>query len=271
MFIADAYGNPISNAGLGFGTQAANGASATIGTGSNDASGNFTISVTANGIGGPYTVQVSILNTNFSTSFKLTNIAPLTVALTTTLPSGPFSFGVVAPLTATVSRGDAPAGDVTFYDGSTSLGTGTLNGGVATFTTAVLGVGAHSFTAAYSGATSSVLSVTIGKADQILSFDSNATTTGIAGACISTPAVTNNNNVLLPVLSLDSTSTGCTLDKTGVSFTPSAPASSTPISQATAISMPPNRFSLRSRSVRRHQAFRSARHHRQPTPLMVTA
>jgi hypothetical protein len=43
---------------------------------------------------------------------------------------------------------------VTFLDGATPLGTGTLNAsGVATFSTSALSVGTHSITAAYDGDT----------------------------------------------------------------------------------------------------------------------
>jgi hypothetical protein len=47
-----------------------------------------------------------------------------------------------------------PTGTVSFLDGSTQLGLGTLNGtGVATFNTSSLAIGAHSITAKYSGDT----------------------------------------------------------------------------------------------------------------------
>ena len=45
----------------------------------------------------------------------------------------------------------SPTGTVTFLDGSTSLGTGTVTGGVATFTTSSLAIGAHVITASYGG------------------------------------------------------------------------------------------------------------------------
>lgn len=53
-------------------------------------------------------------------------------------------------LTATVSP-SAASGQVTFYDGTTVVGTGTLNAGAATFTSSTLAVGAHALTAAYNG------------------------------------------------------------------------------------------------------------------------
>jgi hypothetical protein len=54
-------------------------------------------------------------------------------------------------VSATSSGSGTPTGVVTFKDGSTSLGTRTLNGGVASFTTSSLAAGAHSITAVYGG------------------------------------------------------------------------------------------------------------------------
>jgi hypothetical protein len=65
----------------------------------------------------------------------------------------PSVFGQSVTFTATVTgSGGTPTGSVTFKDGATTLGTGTLNGsGQATFSTSALTTGAHSITAAYSG------------------------------------------------------------------------------------------------------------------------
>ena len=81
-------------------------------------------------------------------------------------PSVTFSatIGVVAP------GAGVPTGSVTFKDGSTTLGTGTLNStGQATFATTTLAVGSHSITAVnggdsnFSGSTSSALAQTVSK------------------------------------------------------------------------------------------------------------
>jgi hypothetical protein len=56
--------------------------------------------------------------------------------------------------TATLtSSGGTPAGTVTFKDGYTTLGTGSLVNGKATFTTSSLSVASHSITGVYGGAT----------------------------------------------------------------------------------------------------------------------
>ena len=54
--------------------------------------------------------------------------------------------------TATVaSSSGIPTGTVTFIDGSTQIGSGTVNNGVASFTTSSLTVGSHAISAVYSG------------------------------------------------------------------------------------------------------------------------
>ena len=85
--------------------------------------------------------------------------APTLTASTTTLTAAPTSatLGQAVVLTATVGASTGtgtPTGTVTFYDGTTSLGTGNLTSGVATLSTSTLTVASHSITAAYSGDTS---------------------------------------------------------------------------------------------------------------------
>lgn len=82
----------------------------------------------------------------------------LTAATTTTLMTSvsPAVIGQSVTFTATVSVGNVgtptPTGTVTFSDGNTVLGTGTLdNSGKATLTTSNLSVGNHSITASYGG------------------------------------------------------------------------------------------------------------------------
>jgi hypothetical protein len=76
-------------------------------------------------------------------------------ATTTTLTSAPdpSSAGQTVVFTATVtSPAGSPTGTVSFFEGSTLLGTATVGaGGVATFTTATLSAGTHTLTATYSG------------------------------------------------------------------------------------------------------------------------
>lgn len=81
----------------------------------------------------------------------------------------PSPFGTPVTFTATVKPATVgtPTGKVTFKDGTTTLGTGTLSGGKATFKTSSLAKGKHSITAAYggdatfTGSTSPVLTQTV--------------------------------------------------------------------------------------------------------------
>jgi large repetitive protein len=79
--------------------------------------------------------------------------APTTSTLTSSL--NPSNYGNSVTFTATVppSGTSAPTGTVSFLDGATQIGTGTLAGnpGVATFTTSALNVGTHPITANYAG------------------------------------------------------------------------------------------------------------------------
>ena len=97
-----------------------------------------------------------------------------TPAATSTSLNAPASasYGASVTLTATVtSTAGMPAGNVTFYNGSTSLGVGTLNGsGVATLTTTALPAGTDTATATYAAAgnfaasSSTAVTLTVGAA-----------------------------------------------------------------------------------------------------------
>ena len=71
-----------------------------------------------------------------------------------TAPGGSATYGASETLTATVaSTAGTPGGTVTFYSGSTALGTGTLNSsGVATLSTTALSAGTDTVTATYAAA-----------------------------------------------------------------------------------------------------------------------
>jgi hypothetical protein len=104
-----------------------------------------------------------LLNT-YGTAATLTPSATSLSASATSITAG-----ASVTLTAAVSgAGGTPTGTVTFSDGGTQLGTGTLNSsGQAAYSTSSLAVGTHSLTAAYGGdtnfaaSTSSAVSVTV--------------------------------------------------------------------------------------------------------------
>ena len=128
----------------------------------------------------------------------------------------PSNFGQLVTFTATVtSTGKgAPTGTVSFFDGTTNLGTSPLNSsGVATFMISTLTVGTHSITAMYNGdanfepSTSPVLKQVVQQADVMLSptkLDFGNQTVGIA----SNPQVstlTNTGNLTLTITSISVT------------------------------------------------------------------
>jgi hypothetical protein len=90
-----------------------------------------------------------------STSATLTEyvgLAPTTTTLTTS--GSPSHVGQPVTFTATVAwtYGTVPDGEqVTFFDGTTTIGTGTTTSGVATFTTSSLTVKTHTIKATYAG------------------------------------------------------------------------------------------------------------------------
>jgi hypothetical protein len=75
------------------------------------------------------------------------NKATPTVVLTSSL--NPANYG--SPVTFTAQTAASATGSMTFYDGGTIIGTGTISGGVATYTTNALGTATHNITASYGG------------------------------------------------------------------------------------------------------------------------
>lgn len=95
------------------------------------------------------------------------------------LSSSSVSYGSSVTLTATVTQGGSPVSGetVTFYDGSTSIGTGTTNSsGVATLTKSDFSVATHSLTASYIGVASSAESLTVSKATPTISLSTSSAT-----------------------------------------------------------------------------------------------
>ena len=93
-----------------------------------------------------------------STSPAVT-ITVATVSTTTTIAANPSAtvYGQSVTLTATITPSAtgaaAPTGTVTFYSGTTTLGSETISGGVATLATTSLPAGTDSVTAVYAGDT----------------------------------------------------------------------------------------------------------------------
>lgn len=117
-------------------------------------------------------------------TLTIVNAAQSSVALTASAAN--IAPGGSVTLTATVptsSGTNVPTGTVTFYDGTTVLGTGSLNGsGVATYNAASLANGTHSLTASYGGdavygaSVSSAVSVTVATITPTVALSSSAST-----------------------------------------------------------------------------------------------
>ncbi|MCE9611135.1 MAG: DUF6288 domain-containing protein [Chthoniobacter sp.] len=115
---------------------------------------NYTDLTAANGT--TYYYVVSAINAaGESANSSQVSVIPAPVPTTTTLVSSPVAtgpYGSTVTFTATVTVSGGPAtGTVTFKDGATVLGSGTLSAGTATFVTSTLAVANHSITATYGG------------------------------------------------------------------------------------------------------------------------
>jgi CBS domain-containing protein len=124
-----------------------------------------------------FTYRVTDGSSNNSNIAAVTINVSSKVTTTTSVDSSsnPSNYGDAVTFTATVTNG--AAGTVTFKDGLTSLGTGTLNGGspnTAMLNLSSLATGTHSITAVYggdstyAGSTSSVLTQTVNQATPLV-------------------------------------------------------------------------------------------------------
>jgi uncharacterized repeat protein (TIGR03803 family) len=137
-----------------------------------------------------------------STSVPLDEIITLpTTTLLTTSPD-PSVYGQPVIFSATVlsSIGAPPDGDtVTFEQGPTVLGKGTLSGGVATFSSSMLGVGTKAVKAAYRGDT--YLNASVSNPTQVMSqvVDKAASTTALVSS--QNPSIYGQSVTFTPTVS----------------------------------------------------------------------
>jgi hypothetical protein len=127
--------------------------SITLGTVSLNASAVATLTTTALPIG-PNSIQAFYFGDSaYAASSSVATVQVYGVpSITLSDSSSVISQGSTETLSVTVAgNGATPTGSVTFYGGSTVLGTGTLTSGVATLSTTTLPGGANNITAAYSG------------------------------------------------------------------------------------------------------------------------
>lgn len=136
--------------------------------------------VELNGKTGLILGPVVMINQGIATSTLTPTTTTLAASATT------ITAGQNVTFTATVSASTTPAGNVTFMDGSTTLGTTALNGsGVATYSTTALGVGTHSITAVYAGGTTFAGSTSAATSITVNSAGLTATTTTLTASATS--------------------------------------------------------------------------------------
>lgn len=148
--------------------------SATLGTATLDGSGQATFSTSSLAGGSHSITAVYGGDASYATSTSpvlVQNVSQTSSATSVASSANPSAYGMSVTFTATVTvSGGTPTGTVTFKDGSTILGTGTLGGGgQAALSTSSLSVGSHSITAVYGGdsnfvgSTSPVLTQVVGQ------------------------------------------------------------------------------------------------------------
>lgn len=147
-----------SGSGTPTGTVTFKDGATTIGT-ATISNGQASLSVSNLSVGAHSLTAVYGGDTNFATSTSsivTQNVTQTSSSTTLASSINPSVFDQSIVLTATVPQGSspvAPTGIVTFKDGATTIGTGTLSGGIATLNTSTLSVGSHSLTAVYGGDT----------------------------------------------------------------------------------------------------------------------
>ncbi|MDE1156648.1 MAG: Ig-like domain repeat protein [Acidobacteriaceae bacterium] len=133
-------------------------AGVTIGTGVLDSNGRATFQTSTLSVASHAITATYEGNTNYdtSTSSAVSEVIRQTNSTTVLAVSGTGLAGKALSLTASVTSATGiPTGTVNFMDGSTVVGTGTLDAkGSATASTSTLTVGTHSLTAVYAGSSS---------------------------------------------------------------------------------------------------------------------
>src|SRR6202012_2391652 len=122
-----------------------------LGTKALDTSGNTSFSLSTLALG-PHTITASFSSTgNFNPSSASVNEVVTVIATNLALSASPNPAAVGQPVTIQASASTSspiPSGTITFFDGSSVLGTGPVNAaGQASLTTSALALGTHVLTA----------------------------------------------------------------------------------------------------------------------------
>jgi hypothetical protein len=188
---------PATGTGTPTGTVTFKDGTTTLGTGTLNGSGVATFSTSTLSQGTHSITAAYGGDTNFttSTSTAVSQVVNQRSSTTTvvssvnpSVASQPVTFtATVAPATGT----GTPTGTVTFKDGTTTIGTGTLNGsGVATVSSGTLAGGAHSITAVYGGDTNFTSSTSSPFSQQVNPASTTNTLASNANPSVSGQSVT---------------------------------------------------------------------------------
>ena len=203
----------------------------------------LTNGASASGTGGTATFSISTLlagthpittvysgDGNYTTSTS--PVLPVVIgqgasALALASSVNPSNYGQSVTFTATITGpGITPTGTVTFYDGASAIGTGTVNAsGLATFATSALAGGSHIITAQYGGdsqysaVTSSALTQVVNKIGATLTIVA-VPNPSVFGQSVTFKMTIVGTNGIVPTGTLTLTDTGnplstVTLDPTG--------------------------------------------------------
>jgi hypothetical protein len=154
-------------------------------------------------VGGPLSEVITLVSNAGTQTVPVGGSGALNASVTALVSSmTPAAAGNSVTFTATITSPGSgiPTGMVTFFDGATSIGTGTLNGSaVGTFATSSLTLGTHMITAVYggdtsfTGSTSPVFTETISAFNPVPTLTSLSQTTAIAGSSSFTLTLTGTN------------------------------------------------------------------------------
>lgn len=129
--------------------------SVALGMGTLNASGVATLTVSFSAVG-QHPLTANFPGSGFfqaaTSTTLIENVQDYTPTIALTSSVNPINVGGSTTLTVTLaSTTGTPTGTVTFFDGTTALGTSTLSGGVASFSASFSAPGQHPLTATYSG------------------------------------------------------------------------------------------------------------------------
>jgi sugar lactone lactonase YvrE len=159
---------------------------------------------------GSYTLRANFMPADTTTYVTATRTVSLTVHQAATVAGIatnmiPSLLQNAVTFTATVSsQAGRPTGTVSFLDGTTPLGSGTLSGGVATFTTSSLAAGSHSITGVYSGDANFMATTSAAIVQPVIDFNLNSGGGGSqtvlpGGAATYTIAIVPTAGTMLPL------------------------------------------------------------------------